>query len=1261
MGYSPPSGPGGWRPPPELGTVALWCQVSRRPSARALLCRAVSYWRWPSRGSSTRPALHWQSHAKHVVPPSMGYSPPSGPGGWRPPPELGTVASWCQVPRRPSARALLCRAVSYWRWPSRGSSTRARAALAVTREARGTSIDGLQPPQRAWGLAPASRARHRRVMVSGVAPSQRARAIVPCRLILAVAQPWLQHARPRCTGSHTRSTWYLHRWATAPPAGLGAGARLPSSAPSRHGVRCRAVPARARYCAVPSHTGGGPAVAPARAPALHWQSHAKHVVPPSMGYSPPSGPGGWRPPPELGTVASWCQVSRRPSARALLCRAVSYWRWPSRGSSTRARAALAVTREARGTSIDGLQPPQRAWGLAPASRARHRRVMVSGAAPSQRARAIVPCRLILAVAQPWLQHARPRCTGSHTRSTWYLHRWATAPPAGLGAGARLPSSAPSRYGVRCRAVPARARYCAVPSHTGGGPAVAPARAPALHWQSHAKHVVPPSMGYSPPSGPGGWRPPPELGTVALWCQVPRRPSARALLCRAVSYWRWPSRGSSTRARAALAVTREARGTSIDGLQPPQRAWGLAPASRARHRRVMVSGAAPSQRARAIVPCRLILAVAQPWLQHARPRCTGSHTRSTWYLHRWATAPPAGLGAGARLPSSAPSRYGVRCRAVPARARYCAVPSHTGGGPAVAPARAPALHWQSHAKHVVPPSMGYSPPSGPGGWRPPPELGTVALWCQVSRRPSARALLCRAVSYWRWPSRGSSTRARAALAVTREARGTSIDGLQPPQRAWGLAPASRARHRRVMVSGAAPSQRARAIVPCRLILAVAQPWLQHARPRCTGSHTRSTWYLHRWATAPPAGLGAGARLPSSAPSRYGVRCRAVPARARYCAVPSHTGGGPAVAPARAPALHWQSHAKHVVPPSMGYSPPSGPGGWRPPPELGTVALWCQVSRRPSARALLCRAVSYWRWPSRGSSTRARAALAVTREARGTSIDGLQPPQRAWGLAPASRARHRRVMVSGVAPSQRARAIVPCRLILAVAQPWLQHAARAALAVTREARGTSIDGLQPPQRAWGLAPASRARHRRVMVSGAAPSQRARAIVPCRLILAVAQPWLQHAPRAALAVTREARGTSIDGLQPPQRAWGLAPASRARHRRVMVSGVAPSQRARAIVPCRLILAVAQPWLQHAPALHWQSHAKHVVPPSMGYSPPSGPGGWRPPPELGTVALWCQVPRRPSARAIDAALLALSCLQRGASANGAGWSALRVGKNSN
>ena len=134
---------------------------------------------------------------------------------------------------------------------------------------------GLQHTQRAWGLAPPSRARHRRVMVSSVAPSQRARSIVPCRLTLAALQLWLQ-----------------------------------------------------------------------RALALHWKSRAKRVVPPSMGLQHTQRAWGWRPPPELGTVASWRLVLRRPSPRALLCRAASNWRRSSRGSSAGSRCTGSHTRSA---------------------------------------------------------------------------------------------------------------------------------------------------------------------------------------------------------------------------------------------------------------------------------------------------------------------------------------------------------------------------------------------------------------------------------------------------------------------------------------------------------------------------------------------------------------------------------------------------------------------------------------------------------------------------------------------------------------------------------------------------------------------------------------------------------------------------------------------------------------------------------------------------------------------------------------------------
>jgi hypothetical protein len=122
-------------------------------------------------------------------------------------------------------------------------------------------------------------------------------------------------------------------------------------------------------------------------------------------------------------------------------------------------------------------------------------------------------------------------------------------------------------------------------------------------------------------------------------------------------------------------------------------------------------------------------------------------------------------------------------------------------------------------------------------------------------------------------------------------------------------------------------------------------------------------------------------------------------------------------------------------------------------------------------------------------------------------GLQHTQRAWGLVLASRPRHVRVMLPSVAPSQRARSIVPCRLTLAALQPWLQRA----LVLHWQSRAKRVVppsmGLQYTQRAWGLAPASRARHRRVMMPSAAPSQRALSIVPCRLTLAVLQPWLQR----------------------------------------------------------------------------------------------------------------------------------------------------------
>ena len=223
-----------------------------------------------------------------------------------------------------------------------------------------------------------------------------------------------------------------------------------------------------------------------------------------------------------------------------------------------------------------------------------------------------------------------------------------------------------------------------------------------------------------------------------------------------------------------------------------------------------------------------------------------------------------------------------------------------------------------------------------------------------------------------------------------------------------------------------------------------------------------------------------------------------------------------------------------------------------------------------------------------------------------------------------------MMPSVAPSQRGRSIVPCRLTLAVLQPWVQSA----LAPHWQSRAKRVVppsmGLQHTQRAWGLAPASRARHRRVMMPSVAPSQRGRSIVPCRLTLAVLQPWVQ----SALAPHWQSRAKRVVppsmGLQHTQRAWGLAPASRARHRRVMMPSVAPSQRGRSIVPCRLTLAVLQPWVQSALAPHWQSRAKRVVPPSMGLQHTQRAWGLAPASRARHRRVMMLVSRRPSAGAL-------------------------------
>ena len=118
------SGPGGWCPPFKLGTVALHCPASHCTSARAVTCRGVLHWRCSGRASSAHPRCCGSYPRSACDRHRWGRIARSGPGGWRPPHELGTVAVFCLAPRRTGARALSCPAVPNWRCSSRTSSAR---------------------------------------------------------------------------------------------------------------------------------------------------------------------------------------------------------------------------------------------------------------------------------------------------------------------------------------------------------------------------------------------------------------------------------------------------------------------------------------------------------------------------------------------------------------------------------------------------------------------------------------------------------------------------------------------------------------------------------------------------------------------------------------------------------------------------------------------------------------------------------------------------------------------------------------------------------------------------------------------------------------------------------------------------------------------------------------------------------------------------------------------------------------------------------
>ena len=105
-GHSAPSGPGGWRPPFELRTVAPSYLSPRCPGVRTLSCRAAALWRNFCRASSALSRCNgghaWGTCDLH----RWGHSTHSEPWGWRPPPVLSTVVSRCLPPCRLGARAL---------------------------------------------------------------------------------------------------------------------------------------------------------------------------------------------------------------------------------------------------------------------------------------------------------------------------------------------------------------------------------------------------------------------------------------------------------------------------------------------------------------------------------------------------------------------------------------------------------------------------------------------------------------------------------------------------------------------------------------------------------------------------------------------------------------------------------------------------------------------------------------------------------------------------------------------------------------------------------------------------------------------------------------------------------------------------------------------------------------------------------------------------------------------------------------------------
>ena len=121
----------------------------------------------------------------------------------------------------------------------------------------------------------------------------------------------------------------------------------------------------------------------------------------------------------------------------------------------------------------------------------------------------------------------------------------------------------------------------------------------------------------------------------------------------------------------------------------------------------------------------------------------------------ANAHGAGLGAGARLRSSASSACTIKHRAVPARALYDAVPSHTGCAPAVPPPHARAAVAFTRGAHDTAIAGVNAHGAGMGADAHLPGLPLSSYFAKRRAVPGARALSCRAVPHRRCSGRASS--------------------------------------------------------------------------------------------------------------------------------------------------------------------------------------------------------------------------------------------------------------------------------------------------------------------------------------------------------------------------------------------------------------------------------------------------------------------------------------------------------------------------